>query len=375
VSGSLRATGVVTLFLCGDVMLGRGVDQILPHPGEPELRETHVRDARGYVDLAEAANGAIPRPVDFSWPWGDALRVLDEAAPDVRVLNLETSITGSDDFAPGKAVHYRMSPANVPCLAAVRPDACVLANNHVLDFGRRGLEETLHALSGAGLPAVGAGRDAAEARRPATIPVDAATRVLVFAVGTGSSGIPLDWAATEGRSGVELLTELSDTAAAEIAGRVRQARRPGDLAVVSVHWGANWGYAVPGDQVSFGHALVDRGVDIVHGHSSHHPRPVEVYRGKLVLHGCGDFVDDYEGIGGHEDYRPDLRLVYLVSVDRDTGRLAGLRMVPMQARQLRLRRASAEDSRWLAGTLDRVSHRLGSRVGVEPDGALVLRGS
>jgi poly-gamma-glutamate capsule biosynthesis protein CapA/YwtB (metallophosphatase superfamily) len=47
------AGGLMTLFLCGDVMLGRGVDQILPHPGDPELREGHVSDARSYVRLAE----------------------------------------------------------------------------------------------------------------------------------------------------------------------------------------------------------------------------------------------------------------------------------------------------------------------------------
>ena len=73
--------GVVTVFACGDVMPGRGVDQILPHPGDPELREAYVRDARAYVDLAEDAHGPIPRPVSFGWPWGDALAALAGAPP------------------------------------------------------------------------------------------------------------------------------------------------------------------------------------------------------------------------------------------------------------------------------------------------------
>ena len=111
--------GLLTLFLCGDVMTGRGVDQVLPHPGDPELRERYAGDARAYVRLAERADGRIPRPAGFAWPWGDALRVLEEAAPDVRVINLETSITRSRDFAPGKAVHYRMSPGNVPCVGGM----------------------------------------------------------------------------------------------------------------------------------------------------------------------------------------------------------------------------------------------------------------
>jgi len=166
--------GLLTLFLCGDVMTGRGVDHVLPLPGDPELRERYAGDARAYVRLAERAHGRIPRQAGFGWPWGDALPVLEDVAPDVRVINLETSITRSRDFAPGKAIHYRMSPGNVPCLAAARPDACALANNHVLDFGRRGLQDTLDAVSGAGLRAVGAGRDADQARRPSRCPAAAA---------------------------------------------------------------------------------------------------------------------------------------------------------------------------------------------------------
>ncbi|HZG06432.1 MAG TPA: CapA family protein [Streptomyces sp.] len=362
----------VTLFLCGDVMLGRGVDQILPHPGDPALREPYVRDARAYVELAEAVNGPIPRPVGFSWPWGEALRVLDEAAPDARVLNLETGVTRSDGFAPGKGIHYRMNPANLPCLAAVRPDVCVLANNHVLDFGRAGLEETLDALAQAGLATAGAGRNATRARRPAVVPLGTGRRVLVLALGLPSSGIPPGWAATAGRAGVEVVTGPPEAAADAVAERVRQVKRPGDVAVVSLHWGPNWGYEVSDEEVRFAHALVDGGADVVHGHSSHHPRPLEAYRGRLVLYGCGDLVNDYEGIPGYERYRDDLRLLYLVRLEPG-GRLAGVRMVPFQARRMRLRRAPEEDSRWLRAVLDRACRGLGSRVERDPDGDLVLR--
>jgi poly-gamma-glutamate capsule biosynthesis protein CapA/YwtB (metallophosphatase superfamily) len=363
----------VTLFLCGDVMLGRGIDQILPHPGDPTLREPCVQDARIYVELAEAKNGRIPRPVDFSWPWGDALQTLEDLAPDARVVNLETSITRSDDFAPGKGVHYRMNPANLPCLAVAGPDACALGNNHVLDFGRRGLEESLDAVAGAGLQAVGAGRDAEQARRPAVVTVHGGRRVLVFSFGMPSSGIPPEWAAAQDRAGVQFVPEPSDAAAAEVADQVRQVKRPGDVAIASIHWGSNWGYDVSRDQIRFAHRLVDAGVDVVHGHSSHHPRPVEAYHDKLILYGCGDFIDDYEGITGHEDYRPDLRLLYFASLEPQPGKLIGLRMMPMQARQMRLRHASSEDSRCLQAVLDRVSRRFGSRVDLEPDGMLSLR--
>ena len=197
---------------CGDVMTGRGVDQILPEPGDPTLRESYLRDARWYVELAEAANGPIRRPVDFAWPWGDALNTAAEWAPKHRLINLETSITRHDGFALDKGIHYRMSPDNVPCLAEFGPDVCTLANNHVLD-GRRGLADTLDALRRVGISTAGAGHDLCAAREPAIIPVDHTTRVIVLACGTGSSGIPSAWAATGNRSGIFRLPDLSDDTA------------------------------------------------------------------------------------------------------------------------------------------------------------------
>ncbi|ARP69444.1 hypothetical protein LK07_06300 [Streptomyces pluripotens] len=363
----------VDLFLAGDVMLGRGIDQILAHPGDPALREAYLRDARDYVALAEAANGPIPQPVGPAWPWGEALAALDAAAPDARVINLETAVTRDGDFAPGKGVHYRMNPANLPCLTAARPDVCTLANNHVLDFGPLGLEETLDTLARAGLRTAGAGRDKEEALRPATVPLPTGGRVLVFSFGLPSSGVPAGWAATAERPGVALVAAPTPSAVADFADRVHGTARPGDIVVASLHWGANWGYAVSFGEVRFAHALIDAGAHIVHGHSSHHPRPLEVYRGRLVLYGCGDLVNDYEGIGGYERYRDDLRLLYLASVEPTTGRLTGLRMVPLRARRMRLERAPAEDTAWLRESLARCSRDFGTRIEHGDEGTLAVR--
>jgi poly-gamma-glutamate capsule biosynthesis protein CapA/YwtB (metallophosphatase superfamily) len=363
--------GTVTLLLAGDVMLGRGVDQILAHPSEPTLREPLVTDARDYVRLAEHANGPIPRPVDFPWPWGVALEILDRAAPDARIINLETSVTRSGDFDPAKQVHYRMAPDNLPALDVARPDVCTLANNHVLDFGRAGLHETLSTMSQAGLTTAGAGTDAAAASRPATVELGGGTRVLVVAVGMASSGIPWAWAAAGDRAGINLLPAWPDAVQGAVE-PVRRRRRPGDIVVVSLHWGSNWGHEVTRQQRALAHALVDEGVDVVFGHSSHHPRPIEVYRDKLILYGCGDLINDYEGIGGHEEHRSDLRLLYLAAVTPGTGTLATLRMVPLQARRMRLERASPQDARWLGATLSEVSRPLGTRIGETADAELEL---
>lgn len=362
---------LVTLLLCGDVMPGRGVDHILPHPGDPELREPGASDAGIYVRLAERVNGPIRSPVGFDWPWGDALRVADEMAPDVRVINLECAITLNSEFTRDKIVHYRMEPANLPCVTAFKPDACALANNHVLDFGRAGLNDSLRSLADTGLPAAGAGRDLAQAQQPAAISLPAGGRVLVFSCGTACGGIPASWAAAPSRPGLDLLT-LDDAAADSLIARVREAKRPGDIAVVSLHWGSNWGYQVDCDQARFARRLVDADVDLIHGHSSHHPRPIETYRGKLILYGCGDCIDDYEGIGGYEHYRNDLRLLYFATLQRDTGCLSTLSMVPMQARKMRLHYAQAADRRWLAATLNDISRAYGSQVSLGSCGMLSL---
>jgi poly-gamma-glutamate capsule biosynthesis protein CapA/YwtB (metallophosphatase superfamily) len=145
------------------------------------------------------------------------------------------------------------------------------------------------------------------------------------------------------------------------------------LTFVSVHWGSNWGDEIAQAQVRFAHALIDGGVDVVHGHSSHHPRPIEVYRDRLVLYGCGDLINDYEGIAGHERYRSGLRLLYLATVARDTGELVALRMVPMHARRLRLDRASRADTDWLTRRMDRISRPFGVGIVPGPGGVLDLR--
>jgi len=209
----------ITLFLCGDVMTGRAIDQVLPHPGDPRLHEPYVRDARGYVRLAEAVNGSIGAPVDFAYIWGDALAELERRKPDIRLINLETAVTDSDDHWPAKGIHYRMHPRNLPAISAAAIHCCTLANNHVLDWGYRGLAETLQSLRRSGIATAGAGQDLQEARAPAILEVPGKGRVIVLGLGHVSSGIPGNWAATPERPGVHLLDDLSERTVAAIAGR------------------------------------------------------------------------------------------------------------------------------------------------------------
>jgi poly-gamma-glutamate capsule biosynthesis protein CapA/YwtB (metallophosphatase superfamily) len=357
---------LVTLFFCGDLMTGRGIDQILPVSNAPELFEPHVKDARRYVALAEKRNGPIPPHVDHSYIWGAALEIFEEIRPAARVVNLETSITRSDDFWPGKGIHYRMHPKNVAVLQAAAIDCCVLANNHTADFGFRGLIDSLQTLREAGIKFAGAGETTAEAAAPAVLELASGTRLLVFGYATGSAGVPKSWAAGTSSPGVNFLIDLSTETRASTVESIKRQSRPDDLVIFSVHWGSNWGYDVPDEQIDFARGLIDSGtVDIVHGHSSHHVRPLEVYKGKLIVYGAGDFLNDYEGIEGNESYRDDLALMYFPTLDTRTGELVRLRIVPLQIFRFSLRRASAADAAWLGKVLTRESQQFGTTINFE----------
>ena len=338
----MTADGAVVLLLAGDVMTGRGVDQALRHHAPPDLYEPVVTDAREYLRLAEAANGPVGAPLAPHEPWGDALPAFLAADVDARVVNLETAVTAGGAPWPHKGIHYRMHPANVDVLTAARLDVCTLANNHVLDWGRDALRETLAVLHAAGLATAGAGWDADAAWAPAVRPL-AGGRLLVWSFALSTSGVPADWAAAGRRAGVALLPDLSVHQVRRIAECIACERRAGDLVVVSLHWGGNWVPAVPAEHREFAHRLIDVGAaDVVHGHSAHHALPVEVHGGRPILYGCGDLIDDYEGLGDHGPWRHDVGALFRLEIDRASRRLLRLDVLPLRRRRLRVERGDAE---------------------------------
>lgn len=366
----------ITLCLAGDVMLGRGVDQMLPHPCDPELFERYVGDAREYLALAERENGPLPETVEPGYVWGDGLEILDEEAPEVRVVNLETAVTLSDEHWPSKGIHYRMSPDNVAVLEAAELDVCSLANNHVLDWGYPGLEETLRRLDDRGLQRAGAGEDIEEAQRPAVVDLTGEGRVLVFGLCSGDAGVYRRWRATADRPGLWLIEDFSDATADAVGEVVEAWAEPSDLVVASMHWGGNWGWEVPASHVQFGRALVERaGVDVVHGHSSHHVRACEIHRGSPILYGCGDLITDYEGIGGHEQYRGELGAMYFPRMDAASGELEELVVRPTRLERMRLNRPTPGEVEWVAEVLRRTGERFGTRVEVRGDCRIVVGGT
>lgn len=363
--------GKLKLFLCGDVMLGRGIDQALPHSVAPVLYESYVRDARDYIELAERENGQVNLPVSYKYIWGDALKAWKENKPDLKLINLETSITTYDIPWKGKGIHYRMHPRNVEALKVAGINHVSLANNHVLDWGRPGLKETLTSLQAAGIPFSGAGLNNEQAKEPSVF-AEQSGRVLVFSYGAPSSGIPYDWAAENDLSGVNFLPSLNEDQIKNIKRNIENWKQPGDLVIFSIHWGGNWGYEVSSRQRSFVHKLIDEArVDVFYGHSSHHPLGIEVYKGKLVIYGAGDFINDYEGISGHEEYRSELSLMYFPEFSED-GKLQAMKMVPMRIKNLQLHFANERDAVWLRNVLRNEGKNFGTSVRMEKDHSLWL---
>jgi len=364
---------LITLFMCGDVMTGRGIDQVLPHAGDPIIHEPYMKSAIGYVELAERTNGLIQKPVSFSYIWGDALEELEQVAPDVKIINLETSVTKNNHHWKGKGVHYRMHPENIPCLSAAKIDYCSLANNHLLDWGYEGLTETLETLKKVNINYAGAGQNLQEAERPAVMEVKGKGRVIVFSFGLETSGIPASWAALKNKPGVNLLKNLSDKTVWQIKEKVEEVKQGGDIVVASIHWGSNWGYKIPPKQIEFAHKLIDdAGVDIIHGHSSHHVKGIEVYKEKPIIYGSGDFLNDYEGISGYENFRDDLALMYFVSMASATGKLVQLQMIPIQIKLFKTNRASNADAQWLREILNKEGKKFGTRVEMNQNNTLIL---
>ena len=168
---------LVTLFFCGDLMTGRGIDQILPVIESADPLRTVRQGCPECTSLWRKSETApFQTQVDHRYIWGDALDILDEIQPAARIVNLETSITQSDDFWPRKGIHYRMHPDNVELLKVAAIDCCVLSNNHTVDLGFRGLLETLETLRRAGIKYTGAGATAIEAAAPAVREVVSGTR-------------------------------------------------------------------------------------------------------------------------------------------------------------------------------------------------------
>ncbi len=323
----------------GDAMLGRSVDE----------RWAGSESAGSTRDPAGVWGTTLP-----------ALRGLDGL-----VVNLECALSTRGERTPNRGYYFRADPAwAVPALEAAGTSFASLANNHLLDFGPTALADTVDHLADAGIAATGAGRDRAAAFEPAVASAgDLDVGVVALTDQSRSYRADSDSAGT---AWLRLDPERPETR--ERVGAMLESvyRRDPDLVVASLHWGPNWEVRPSATQRRFARWLVDRGVDVVHGHSAHVLQGIEVYQGRPILYDLGDYVDDYvvkEGLHNDRSARVELAV--------EDGRLDRLRVAPVEIVDERVRRASGDVAAWVRERVRTLSAEFGTTVKREGRGLSV----
>lgn len=297
------------LLFVGDVMLGRGVNEILEHTAP-------------------------------HYPWGNTLEVFGRA--DFRACNLECAISNRGEPWPDKMFTFRSGSHNVAVLGVARIDAVSLANNHALDFGYEALSDTLTILDAASIAHAGAGRSLDDALRPAFVQAGGAKIGMV----AFTDNEP-EWEAGQTRAGIAYTpVDLEEERAERLFRSIEKARRACDVLIVSAHWGPNWGYEPPPRQIPFAHRIIDLGADIVFGHSGHVFRGVEIYRERPILYCTGNFIDDY---AVDEQERNDESFIFVV--EHDSTGTQRLRLYPTVIEQCQALLAEA-------GRADEIAHKM-----------------
>ncbi|MCU1539535.1 MAG: capsular biosynthesis protein [Arthrobacter sp.] len=301
----------------------------------------------GDVMLGRLVNDRLD-DVRAEYPWGDTLPVLRHA--DVRIANLECVLAAGGEPEPGKVFHFRSEPKNVESLRCAGIDLVSLANNHVLDYGPNAFREMPPLLDAAGILHAGAGMDEEAARQPAVLRA-AGTTIGLIAFTDNEPG----WEADQKPGVYYVPVAAPDRRTEELLDRVRRTRSRTGLLIVSAHWGANWGSAVPREHRTLAHALVEAGADVVYGHSPHVFRGVELYRNRPILYSAGDFVDDY-AVDPVE--RNDQSFIFQLDTEGTTPR--ALRLHPTLIRDFQARLAGAASAD-IADRMQGLSAHLGTR--------------
>jgi len=358
----IRMTNIPRTFklnFIGDVMLGRLVDQLFPtHVHEPSEASHIASFVRWNPDL---------KNYNFQSPW-DTTRPLFLSS-DLNFMNLETSATTTSNKWPDKVFNYRMHPDNINALKEAKIDYASCANNHTLDFCEEGLFDTVKALKRAGIAFAGAGETREEATRPAILKLprqsndstensneaESSFTIHVYA----ASDHPQDWRSIPSFH----LIDYSQATRARLKALLTTTAPSPALKVFSVHWGPNYAWRPAAEIRALAHFLVDEcGVDVVHGHSSHHVQGVEVYGAAVIIYGCGDFVDDYAVDG---EFRNDLSAVWRVSVAEEGQKLrpSGLEVFPTAIRRFQAKRLDTADvdHAWVVGKIKELSGHFGTK--------------
>ncbi|MDH7488319.1 MAG: CapA family protein [Anaerolineae bacterium] len=276
-----------------------GIPSPIPTPGPPTLAawEGALPAEDGAVLLAAVGDVMLARTVGeyadrygVDYPFAPVSAALKQA--DIAVANLECPIALGGDPWP-KTYVFRAHPSAALGLGRSGLNTLSLANNHTLDFGVAGMEETIGHLTAQGLAVVGAGANRTEAERPLVYNVHGVRVALVAWVSYFRAA---EFAAGDDRPGVAYLDDLE-----RMARQIEAAKQQADVVVVILHGGREYDPAPTAAQQTAARRAVDAGADLVVGHHPHVLQPTEVYKGKLIAYSLGDFVFDIDNYDAARD--------------------------------------------------------------------------
>jgi len=318
-----RTKPVIRIGLAGDTMLGRMVSKTLLTERMPRIGTAAYRDL-----------------------WGTVLPHLKKN--DLNVVNLETTFTRSTNVVP-KVFNFKSDPNHVRALQEANIEVVSIANNHIGDFGQKGLSDTIATLDKAGILHVGAGYNKAEARAPVIVERDG-IRIGII----GATDNEPDWQATANQPGTSYFsTNQMEQLLADIKALAQQV----DIVIISLQWGPNKRQRPTADYVQAAHAMVDAGADIIHGHSAHIFQGIETYKGSLILYDTGDFIDDY---AVYPDLRNDQSFLFIVHADSDG--VQKLELIPTRIENMQVNVAQPDEARQIVKRMQKLSTEFATSV-------------
>lgn len=239
----------------------------------------------GDVHFTGRTEGLLADPAGALGPIGQTL-----SAADLAIVNLETAITERGVEEP-KQFHFRAPVSALTALGAAGVDMASMANNHAVDYGPVGLEDTLGAISDTGFPVVGVGADAAAAYAPYRAEVDG-VGISTFGISQVPDRTYQVWTATDSAPGI---ASTADTE--RLITGVQAASAAGDVVIVYVHWGIEGDACPTPEMAELAGALAAAGADAVVGTHAH------LLLGAGYLPGSQTFVG--YGLGNFVWWRPE----------------------------------------------------------------------
>lgn len=202
----------------------------------------------------------------YDWPFSLVKDVL--AADDLTVANLEVVFTARTQHTD-KMYNLMADADHVAVLNAGSIELVNTVNNHSMDFGRAGYQDSLATLEAAGIDSFGsiyAGREDG---------FDLLGVRDVNGIRFGFIGFSYPQEADQKR----------------IADRIATLREQGcDVVVVSLHWGRETHPTPTTGQMNYAKRILDAGADMIWGHHPHVLQPIQFYNGKPILYSTGNFT-------------------------------------------------------------------------------------